>query len=107
MAPRQANRNIQKVGRQDLVRKNKRTRPQDIKQEQPQPSARRSTRLQRIAPKNTNTEPKLPLPSPTSNTPGKEFPQAGDRKRKRKQSQEDEAPRPLSLLLRSGRGCPL
>ncbi|KAF4628751.1 hypothetical protein G7Y89_g9402 [Cudoniella acicularis] len=92
MAPRQANRNIQKVGRQDLVRKNERTRPQGIKKERLQPP-RRSARLQpgqeRTVSKNTNIEPKLLLPSPTSNTPGKE---AEDRKRKR--SQEDEAPLP-------------
>jgi len=87
----QANRNIQKVGQQDLVRKNEskqtihtivcfdwsliETRPQGIKKERLQPPCR-SARLrpgqEQTVSKNTNIEPKLPLPSPTINTLGKE-----------------------------------
>ncbi|KAF2785564.1 hypothetical protein K505DRAFT_380822 [Melanomma pulvis-pyrius CBS 109.77] len=69
MAPRQANRNIRKVGRQDLVRKN------------------------------TNTEPNHPLPSPTSNTPGKE-------KQKRTRSQELEGLAPSEPPRKQRRTCP-
>ncbi|CZR52123.1 uncharacterized protein PAC_02000 [Phialocephala subalpina] len=75
------------------------TRPQGIKKERPQPPSRRSARLQsrqeRTVSKNTNTEPKLPLSSLTSNTPGKKSPQAGERKRKR--TQEPEGPSSLTL----------
>ncbi|KAF7858882.1 hypothetical protein EAF04_008924 [Stromatinia cepivora] len=86
MAPRQAKRPQGK-------------RPQGIKKERPQLSSRKSARLEkiqrpqeRIVSKDRNIEPKYSLPSPTSNTPGKEFPQT--KNRKRKLSQEDEAPLP-------------
>ncbi|TAQ85109.1 hypothetical protein B7494_g6563 [Chlorociboria aeruginascens] len=67
MAPRQAKRNIQKVGRQCSVPKGEQARPQGIKKECPQLSPRRSPRLRR---------------------------QIKDRKRKR--SQEDERTLPSS-----------
>ncbi|KAI0908887.1 hypothetical protein F4823DRAFT_465847 [Ustulina deusta] len=96
MAPHQAKRNIQKFGRQCSVPKGE-PRPQGVKKERPQPSPRRSPRLQRrqerTVSKDTNTEPKHPLPSPTSNTPGTE---AGERERKRKRSQEPEGPSSLA-----------
>ncbi|KAH8653941.1 hypothetical protein BGZ60DRAFT_158356 [Tricladium varicosporioides] len=91
MAPRQARRNIQKVGRQRSAPKDE-TRPQGIKREQPQLSSPKSARLrrrqERTIPKDTNTEPKRPLPSLTSNTPSKEFLQIKDQKRKRPQEDE-------------------
>ncbi|KAF8847802.1 hypothetical protein BDZ45DRAFT_310290 [Acephala macrosclerotiorum] len=100
MAPRQANRNIEKVERQRSVPKDE-TRPQGVKKERPQLSARKSVRLQeRIVSKNTNPEPMHPLPSPTSNIPGHKFPQVKDRKRRR-------SPPLLLLPLKSGRGRPL
>ncbi|PMD60370.1 uncharacterized protein K444DRAFT_652620 [Hyaloscypha bicolor E] len=75
MAPRQAKRNIQKVGRQCSVPKGEQARPQGIKKERPQLSPRRSPRLRRQL-----TQVK--------------FPQIKDRKRKR--SQEDELILPSS-----------
>ncbi|KAH6699914.1 hypothetical protein BKA61DRAFT_562017 [Leptodontidium sp. MPI-SDFR-AT-0119] len=99
MAPRQAKRNTQNVGRQPSVPKNQGKRPHGITKEQPPLSSRKSARLEEIqrpqertVSKDRNTEPKHSLPSPTSNTPGKEFPQAKDRKRKL--SREDEAALP-------------
>jgi len=116
MAPSQAKRNTQKVGRQPSVPKDQGKRPQGIKKERPRLSSRASARLEKIqrlqertVSKDRNTEPKHSLPSPTSNTPGKEFLQTKDRKRKL--SQEDEATlhstttqsqkRPRTSLLRS------
>ncbi|KAG4419338.1 hypothetical protein IFR04_007486 [Cadophora malorum] len=108
MAPRQAKRNIQKVGRQRSAPKGEKARPQGIKKEQP--PSRKSARLQRhqerTVSKYTNTEPKRPRPSPTSNTPGKEFPQAEDRKRKRERSKEDEAPLPATPSQKRPRTSP-
>ena len=95
MAPHQAKRNIQKAGRQPSVPKDRGKpfvpvtayfdlsligkRPQGIKKKRPQLSSRKSARLEEIqtpqertVSKDRNMEPKHPLPSPTSNTPGKE-----------------------------------
>ncbi|TVY31526.1 hypothetical protein LSUB1_G008301 [Lachnellula subtilissima] len=73
MAPRQAKRNIQKVGRQCSVPKGEQARPQGIKKERPQLSPRRSPRLRRQDRTiSKDSEPKYPLPSPTSKTPSKE-----------------------------------
>ncbi|KAF7914564.1 uncharacterized protein EAF01_000970 [Botrytis porri] len=77
-------------------------RPQGIKKERPQLSSRKSARLEkiqrpqeRIVSKDRNIEPKSLLPSPTSNTFNKEFPQTKNRKRKR--SQEDKAALPSTI----------
>ncbi|MCJ1357479.1 MAG: hypothetical protein MMC33_007475 [Icmadophila ericetorum] len=92
MAPRQAKRNIQKVGRQCSVPKGEQARPQGIKKERPQLSPRRSPRLRRQDRTiSKDSEPKYPLPSPTSKTPGKEI-----KDRKRKRSQENEPTLPSS-----------
>ncbi|KAK6586181.1 hypothetical protein PZA11_001238 [Diplocarpon coronariae] len=93
MAPRQAKRNIQKVGRRCSVPKGEQARPQGIKKERPQLSPRRSPRLRRLDRTiSKDSEPKDPLPSPTSKTPGKEFLQIKDRKRKRSQENEPTLP---------------
>ena len=60
MAPRQAKQNVQKVRRQCSLPKGERK------------SARIQRRQERTVSKDTNTKPKHPLPSPTSNTPGTE-----------------------------------
>ncbi|KAK0612593.1 hypothetical protein B0T17DRAFT_593504 [Bombardia bombarda] len=87
MAPRQAKRNVQK-------------RPRGIKTGRPQLPSRKSARLEEIqrrqertVSKDRNTEPKHPLPSPTSKTPGKEI-----KDRKRKRSQEDELTLPSNTI---------
>merc|ERR1712000_707874 len=92
----------QKVGRQPSVPKDQGKRPQGIKKERPRLSSRAIARLEKIqrlqertVSKDRNTEPKHSLPSPTSNTPGKEFLQTKDRKRKL--SQEDEATLPSTI----------
>lgn len=74
------------------MRKNERTRPQGIKKEPSQFPSRKSARLQLS--KDTNTEPKHPLPSSSSNTPGKENRSTllQDKDRKRKRAQEPEEP---------------
>ncbi|OWP06250.1 hypothetical protein B2J93_2488 [Marssonina coronariae] len=93
MAPRQAKRNIQKVGRRCSVPKGEQARPQGIKKERPQLSPRRSPRLRRLDRTiSKDSEPKDPLPSPTSKTPGKELLQIKDRKRKRSQENEPTLP---------------
>ncbi|KAE9373831.1 hypothetical protein N431DRAFT_232795 [Stipitochalara longipes BDJ] len=93
MAPRQATRDVRKVGRQ---------RSQD---EMAQLHSRTSARLQeRTVSKGTNTESKHSVLSTTRNTPGKE---AEKRKRKRKRSQEDEAPYPSPSQKRLRTSPPL
>ncbi|KAG9227986.1 hypothetical protein BJ875DRAFT_548065 [Amylocarpus encephaloides] len=123
MAPRQAKRNIQKGWRQPSPEyQGKKLR--GIKKEPPQLSSRRSARLEKMqgpqeptVSKDRNIEIKHPLPSPTSNTPGKEafkFPQNrstplqhNDRKRKRAQAAKEppiRAPskRPRTSIPHSG-----
>jgi len=90
MAPRQAKPNTPKVGRQPSRPKDQEKRPQGIKKERPQISSHKSARQkeirlrqERTISKDRNTEPKHPLPSPTSITVGDEFPRVEDQKRKR------------------------
>ncbi|KAG9229500.1 hypothetical protein BJ875DRAFT_499897 [Amylocarpus encephaloides] len=84
--------NTQKVGRQPSLQKDQGKRPQGIKKERIH-SFRKSTRHQeRTISKNPNTEPKHLLPSPISNSSGKESSQAENRKQKRKRPQDDDTP---------------
>ncbi|PVH69860.1 hypothetical protein DL98DRAFT_661451 [Cadophora sp. DSE1049] len=106
MAPRQAKRNIQKVGRQRSAPKGE-TQLQSITKEQP---SRKSARLQRYQERTVsknNTELKRPRPSPINNTPSKEIPQAEDRKRKRQRSKEDEGPLLTTPSQKRARTSPL
>merc|ERR1712225_204579 len=88
------------------VQKDQGKRPQGIKKERPQLSSRKSARLETVY-KDRNTEPKHPLPSSTSNTPGRESPQSEGRKTKAKTiSRRRDTPLYHHSLSKAAAGAP-